>query len=129
MVTIAILKSEPIGQLINKIHVPDSILLISSLPGSVSRMHFESIRKPRGSTSVLEALPGKLDIKRHSPSILYLLRFIETAFMFQVVYEAYEMIELRDPYIPGFLGFREVPFICQLFEELARNSPQYMPQV
>ena len=25
------------------------------------------------STSVLEALPGKLDIKRHSPSILYIL--------------------------------------------------------
>ena len=25
------------------------------------------------STSVLEALPGKLDIKRHSPSILYVL--------------------------------------------------------
>ena len=28
------------------------------------------------STSVLEALPGKLDIKRHSPSILYLLLLI-----------------------------------------------------
>ena len=27
------------------------------------------------STSVLKALPGKLDIKRHSPSILYILRF------------------------------------------------------
>ena len=26
------------------------------------------------STSVLEALPGKLDIKRHSPSFLYLLQ-------------------------------------------------------
>ena len=25
------------------------------------------------STSVLKALPGKLDIKRHSPSILYIL--------------------------------------------------------
>ena len=24
------------------------------------------------STSILEALPGKLDIKRHSPSILYI---------------------------------------------------------
>ena len=24
------------------------------------------------STSVLEALPGKLDVKRHSPSILYI---------------------------------------------------------
>ena len=27
------------------------------------------------STSVLKALPGKLDIKRHSPSILYLFVF------------------------------------------------------
>ena len=28
------------------------------------------------STSVLKALPGKLDIKRHSPSILYITSFI-----------------------------------------------------
>ena len=28
------------------------------------------------STSVLKALPGKLDIKRHSPSILYLYEAI-----------------------------------------------------
>ena len=27
------------------------------------------------STCILKALPGKLDIKRHSPSILYLLYF------------------------------------------------------
>ena len=48
------------GKLINRI--PDSRLLISSLPGSASLAM---------STSVLKALPGKLDIKRHSPSILY----------------------------------------------------------
>ena len=29
------------------------------------------------STSVLKALPGKLDIKRHSPSILYLLNYAD----------------------------------------------------
>ena len=29
--------------------------------------------EPLDSTSVLEALPGKLDIKIHSPSILYVL--------------------------------------------------------
>ena len=46
------------GKLINR--KPGSRLLISSLPGSAL------------STSVLKALPGKLDIKRHSPSILYL---------------------------------------------------------
>ena len=28
------------------------------------------------STSVLKALPGKLDIKRHSPSILYCMHYL-----------------------------------------------------
>ena len=45
------------GKLINRI--PGSRLLISSLASLAM------------STSVLKALPGKLDIKRHSPSILY----------------------------------------------------------
>ena len=59
-VIIASLKSETMGKLINRI--PGSRLLISSLLG-----------KPRVSTRVLKTLPGKLDIKRHSPSILYIL--------------------------------------------------------
>ena len=53
------LKSKQMGKLINRI--PGMSLFISSLPGPASRMHVR----------VLEALPGKLDIKRHSPSILY----------------------------------------------------------
>ena len=47
------------GKLINRI--PGSCLLISTLPGSASRRHVESLGKPRNSTSPLEALPGKLD--------------------------------------------------------------------
>ena len=50
-----------IGKLINRI--PGSRLLISSLPGSASLAM---------STCVLKALPGYFDIKRHSPSILYI---------------------------------------------------------
>ena len=65
----ASLKSEQTCKLINRI--PGSRVLISSLPGSASRMHVESLCKPRDSTSILEAMPGKLDNKRHSPSILY----------------------------------------------------------
>ena len=45
-------------KLINRI--PGSSL---SLPGSASRTHVESLDKPHDSTSILEALPGKLDIK------------------------------------------------------------------
>ena len=59
-----------LGKLINRI--PGSCLLISSLPGWASRMHVKSLGKLAMSTSVLEALPGKLDIKRHSSSILYI---------------------------------------------------------
>ena len=58
------------GKLINRI--PDSRLLISSLPGSALTTHVESLGKPRDVNMRSQALPGKLDIKRHSPSILYL---------------------------------------------------------
>ena len=51
--------------------VPGSRLLISSLPGSALRTQVESLCKPRDSTSILKALPGKLDIKRREPCILY----------------------------------------------------------
>ena len=44
-IIIAILKSETMGKLINRI--PGSRLLISSLPGSALRTHVESLDKPR----------------------------------------------------------------------------------
>ena len=47
--------------------IPGSSLLISSLPGKALRTHVELLGKPRESF-ILEALPGKLDIKRHSPT-------------------------------------------------------------
>ena len=58
------------GKLIYRI--PVSRLLIPSLPGSALRTHAESSACLAMSISVLKALPGKLDIKRHSPSILYI---------------------------------------------------------
>ena len=59
------------GKLINRI--PGSRLVISSLPGSALRSHVESLSKPRDVNMRSQILVGKLDIKRHSPSILYLL--------------------------------------------------------
>ena len=58
------------GKLINRI--PGSRLLISNLPGSALRTHVERSASLAMSTSVLKALPGIFDIKRHSPSILHL---------------------------------------------------------
>ena len=70
-VIIASLKRETLGKLINRI--PGSRLLISSLPDSALRTHVESLGKPRDVNKRSQNLPGKLDIKRHSPSILYIL--------------------------------------------------------
>ena len=69
-VIIPYLKSEPTCKLINRIQ--GLSLLISSLPGLALITHVKSLNKPGDSSSVLKALPGKLDIKRHSPSILYI---------------------------------------------------------
>ena len=77
-VIIANLKSETMCKLINRI--PASHLLISSLPGSASRMQFFVLIRLASlamSTRVLKALPGKLNIKRHSPSNLYIWACIQ----------------------------------------------------
>ena len=87
-VIIASLKSETMGKLINKIS--GSRLLISSLPGSASlvmstglkslpgklditalRKLVESLGKPHNINKCSLNLACKLDIKRHSPNILY----------------------------------------------------------
>ena len=57
------------GKLINRIQ--GLHLLISSLSGSALRMHDESLVKPRDSTSILQAMPGKLDFKRHLVFSIY----------------------------------------------------------
>ena len=71
-VIIASTMSETMGKLIKRI--AGSCLLISSLLGSALRINVDSLGKLGDSTSILKAFPGKLDIKRHSPSILYINR-------------------------------------------------------
>ena len=41
------------------------------------RTHVKWSNKPRDSTRVLKALPGKLDIKRHSPRILFFIAYVQ----------------------------------------------------
>lgn len=39
------------------------------------------------------------------------------------------MIELTQPYIPGFLAFREIEFMKMLYENVREKTPKYTPQV
>ena len=89
------------GKLINRI--PGLRLLISSLPGSALRTH------------VLKALPGKLDIKRHSPSILYVSgqkECVESNGSFDtksldiVVIDSFDLLFYRIGELNSFLNFK-----------------------
>jgi endonuclease V len=46
-----------------------------------------------------------------------------------VVYEAFEPVHLLQPYIPGFLAFREADFLVALLEKLRATKPELFPQV
>ena len=59
-----------LSRLINRI--PGSHLLISSSLGLASRTHVELLGKPRDVNEHSQSLAWYLDIKKHSPSILYI---------------------------------------------------------
>ena len=70
----------------NKFHFLTNILLLkynfqsfftATMYIYILSSHSTLLYKPRDLTSILKALPGKLNIKRHSPSIRYIITFHE----------------------------------------------------
>ena len=47
----------------------------------------------------------------------------------RVLYESFEMVTLTEPYIPGFLAFREVGFLLRMLEKLRADKPELVPQL
>jgi len=47
----------------------------------------------------------------------------------EIVYEKCNLIKLVEPYIPGFLAFREVNHFVELIDELKNNQPELLPDV
>ena len=47
----------------------------------------------------------------------------------KIVYEDYKLVKMDEPYIPGFLAFREVKHLVNLINDLKTNHPEYIPQV
>lgn len=46
-----------------------------------------------------------------------------------VLYEHFEFVQLTEPYVPGFLAFREVNHLVRQVEFLKKMYPDFMPQV
>lgn len=48
---------------------------------------------------------------------------------FEVVYQSFKRVALDQPYIPGFLAFREVQYLQELVQELRSTCPTLMPDI
>ncbi|NXJ02987.1 ENDOV Endonuclease, partial [Psophia crepitans] len=47
----------------------------------------------------------------------------------EVLYEDCRMVAVSTPYVPGFLAFREVPFLVEAVQRLQQEEPKLRPQV
>ncbi|XP_054702215.1 endonuclease V isoform X9 [Grus americana] len=47
----------------------------------------------------------------------------------EVLYEDCRMVAVSAPYVPGFLAFREVPFLVEAVQRLQQEEPKLKPQV
>lgn len=46
----------------------------------------------------------------------------------EAVHASSAMVEMTEPYIPGFLAFREVGFFMELLDSVRRRCPCFIPQ-
>jgi deoxyinosine 3'endonuclease (endonuclease V) len=47
----------------------------------------------------------------------------------EVIHIEEKVFELKIPYIPGYLGLRESPILCELIEKIKTSKPDIIPQV
>ena len=45
------------------------------------------------------------------------------------IYEKYSIVKMTEPYVPGFLAFREVNHLKNLLDDLKKNYPKKFPEV
>jgi deoxyinosine 3'endonuclease (endonuclease V) len=48
---------------------------------------------------------------------------------YNILYEKFEFVKITQPYVPGFLAFREVDHLLKLLEDLKNSRPELMPQI
>ncbi|XP_047971258.1 endonuclease V isoform X2 [Salvia hispanica] len=70
-----------------------------------------------------------LSFSKTDPSIACATLVVLDASTLEVVHEVSNTVELRVPYVPGFLAFREAPVLLGLLEKLKNTVPQLYPQV
>ncbi len=70
-----------------------------------------------------------ISFQKDSPTTACAMLTILTFPELEVAHVCSAMVEMTEPYIPGFLAFREVEFLLERLESIKMNFPQLTPQV
>ncbi|KAH6783579.1 endonuclease V family protein [Perilla frutescens var. hirtella] len=82
------------------------------------------------SAEILKYVGGvDLSFSKTDPSIACATLVVLDFHTLEVVDEASSIVELRVPYVPGFLAFREAPVLLELLEKMKNTALSLYPQV
>ncbi|CAA0814946.1 endonuclease V family protein [Striga hermonthica] len=92
--------------------------------------HRENQDLGSGGSEVLKFVGGvDLSFSKNDPSIACASLVVLDFSTLEVVYEDCAIDELRVPYVPGFLAFREAPVLIELLEKMQKKRLASYPQV
>jgi deoxyinosine 3'endonuclease (endonuclease V) len=74
---------------------------------------------------------GGLDISasKTNPDVAVVALVVCNANTFEVLYEKYEFVTMTQPYVPGYLAFREVEHLLKLLKDLKEKNSTLLPQI
>ncbi|KAL9177213.1 hypothetical protein ABFS82_01G044500 [Erythranthe guttata] len=83
-----------------------------------------------GESQTLKYVGGvDLSFSKVDPSIACATLVVLDFSTLESVYEDYAIVELRVPYVPGFLAFREAPVLLELLDKMKKTALSSYPQV
>ena len=75
-------------------------------------------------------LIGGMDIScsKKNPSVA-IVALVVVDYDLNIIYEKYEFADITEPYVPGFLAFREIEHYEKLINDVKKTDPDKIPEV
>jgi deoxyinosine 3'endonuclease (endonuclease V) len=70
-----------------------------------------------------------ISASKNNPNLAVAALVVCNAKTLEILYEKYEFVTMVQPYVPGFLAFREVDHLKKLINDLKNLHPELIPQI
>eukprot|EP00249_Psilotum_nudum_P011899 c23454_g1_i3 orf=81-554(+) len=88
-----------------------------------------NIESPSEEQSILRYVGGvDLSFSKKDSSMACACTVVIDLATMDVIYEDFDILHLKLPYIPGFLAFRESPVLLKLLRKISLQNPSLYPQ-